>query len=145
MPVRKMDHICINVNDLPAAKAFFLDLGMVVQGEDELQGEWLEPLLGLENVHTALVYMQPPEGGASIELVRYYSPTDETTAEKAPPNWLGIRHVAFVVRDIDAIVARLKAKGTEIFNDVYNYENVYKLCYIRGPENIIIELAEELR
>lgn len=144
MSVRKIDHICINVNDLEAAKAFFLDLGMVVQGEDELQGAWLEPLLGLTNVHTAVVYMQPPEGGANLELVKYYSPSDETGVEKAPANALGIRHFALVVKDIDAIVAKLKANGMEIFNEVYNYENIYKLCYVRGPENIIIELAEEL-
>ena len=145
MKIHRIDHISINVNDLAAAKAFFVDLGFEVQGEDELEGAWLDPLIGLQGVKTAVVFLRTPDGEASIELVKYYSPPDEKGIQQTYANTLGIRHIAFVVEDIEAIVAKLKQKGTEIFSEIYNYENTYKLCYIRGPEGIILELAEEIK
>jgi catechol 2,3-dioxygenase-like lactoylglutathione lyase family enzyme len=145
MKIHRIDHVSINVNDLAAAKAFFLDLGLEVQGEDELEGEWLGKLIGLKGVKTGVVFFRTPDGEASIELVKYYSPSDEKGIQQTFANTLGIRHIAFVVEDIEAIVAKLKKKGTEIFGEIYNYENIYKLCYVRGPEGIIIELAEEIK
>jgi catechol 2,3-dioxygenase-like lactoylglutathione lyase family enzyme len=145
MKIHRIDHVSINVNDLPAAKAFFLDLGLEVQGEGEMEGEWLDQLLGLKDVKTALVFMSMPEGQASLELVKYYWPLDEEDLEQPMANTLGIRHIAFVVEDIEAIVARLKAKGQKIFSEVQNYEDTYKLCYVRGPEGMILELAEPIK
>lgn len=145
MKIHRIDHVCINVNDLSAAKDFFVDLGLEVQGEAELEGGWLGPLIGLHGVKTALVFMKTADGETSIELVKYHTPADENGIQKTFANTLGIRHIAFVVEDIEAIVAKLKQKGSEIFSEVYRYEDSYKLCYIRGPEGIILELAEQIK
>jgi catechol 2,3-dioxygenase-like lactoylglutathione lyase family enzyme len=142
MKVHRIDHVSVNVDDLPAAKAFFLDLGLEVQGEEESEGELLDLLLGLKGVKTAFVFLKMPDGQASLELVKYYRPSDENEAQLPLSNTLGIRHIAFVVEDIEAIVAKLKTKGQEIFSEVQNYEDSYKLCYVRGPEGMILELAE---
>ncbi len=145
MKIHRIDHVSVNVNDLPAAKAFFVDLGLEVEGEDELEGEWLDELLGLRGVKTALVFLRMPNGQAGLELVKYYRPSDEAGIQPASPNALGIRHIAFVVEDIEAIVAKLKKNGHELFGDIYNYQDTYKLCYVHGPEGIILELAEPLK
>jgi catechol 2,3-dioxygenase-like lactoylglutathione lyase family enzyme len=145
MKIHRIDHVCINVNDLSAAKDFFLELGLEVQGETELEGDWLGPLIGLHNVKTALVFMKTADGETSIELVQYLRPVDENGIQQTFANTLGIRHIAFVVEDIEAIVAKLKKKGAEPFSEVFRYEDSYKLCYLRGPEGIIVELAEEIK
>jgi catechol 2,3-dioxygenase-like lactoylglutathione lyase family enzyme len=146
MKIHKIDHVSINVNDYAAAKAFFLDFGLELQGEDELEGgEWLDQLLGLRGVKTALAFFKTPDGEASIELVKYYSPLDEKGIQPSFANTLGIRHIAFEVEDIEAMVAKLKKRGTEFLGEIYNYENTYKLCYVRGPEGIILELAEKVK
>lgn len=139
--VNPADHVGVNVNDLPAAKAFFLDLGFEVQGE----GEWLDQIVGLNNVKTALVFLAMPEGQTNLELIKFYTPSDEKDIQQPLANTLGIRHIAFAVEDIEAIVAKLKKKGMEIFSEIQNYENIYKLCYVRGPEGIILELAEQIK
>ncbi|MBI2865541.1 MAG: VOC family protein [Chloroflexi bacterium] len=145
MKVRHIDHVGIIVDDLPAAKAFFVDLGLEVLGEGELEGELLDLVVGLNDAKTALVTLRSPDGQANIELVKFYRPADENGMQQHAANTLGIRHIAFVVDDIDAVVARLKEKGVEVFSAVQRYEDQYKLCYIRGPEGIILELAEELK
>lgn len=147
MTIRKMDHISINVEDLAAAKAFFLDFGLEIQGEEyEMEGgPWLDQLLGLKDVKTRVVFMRTSEGETSIELVQYYSPTDDKGVQPTAANTLGIRHIAFVVDDVEALVAKLKARGTKFLGDIYNYQNIYKLCYALGPEGLILELAEELK
>lgn len=145
MKIHRIDHVSINVNDLSAAKAFFLDLGLEVHGEWEMEGEWLGPLIGLTDVKTACVALRTSDGQAWIELVKFYTPSDEQDIHKPFANTLGIRHIAFVVEDIEATVAKLKKKGTEIFSEIYQYEESYKLCYVRGPEGIILELAEEIK
>ncbi|WP_123039381.1 VOC family protein [Cohnella candidum] len=144
MKIKRMDHVSINVNDLSAAKAFFLDLGLEVQGEWEAEGEWLGRIVGLTDAKTSCVALRTPDGQVWIELVKYISPSDEREIQKPLANTLGIRHLAFVVDDIEAIVAELKKKGTEIFSEIYQYEESYKLCYVRGPEGIILELAERI-
>jgi catechol 2,3-dioxygenase-like lactoylglutathione lyase family enzyme len=133
------------VNDLSAAKAFFLDFGLEVQGEGELEGEWLDQIVGLKDVKTAYVFLRTPDGEANIELIKFYTPSDENGIQKPFANTLGIRHIAFVVEDIEAVVAKLKKKGAEIFSEVQHYEDSYKLCYVRGPEGIILELAEQIK
>lgn|SRR5512146_94631 len=145
MKIRRLDHVGVIVNDLPAAKEFFLDLGLEVLWEGELEGKWLDRIVGLNGVKTAYVMLRTPDGQANLELVKYYSPSDERGIQQHFANTLGIGHIAFAVEDIEAIVAKLKKKGVEIFSEIQNYEDIYKLCYIRGPEGIILELAEQIK
>ncbi|OAB31244.1 glyoxalase [Paenibacillus macquariensis subsp. defensor] len=140
-----MDHVGVIVNDLSAAKAFFLDFGLEVQGEGEIEGEWVDRVVGLNDVKGACVVMRALNGQASIELIKFYTPSDEKDIQQSFANTLGIRHIAFAVEDIEAVVTKLKKKGTEIFSEIQNYEDSYKLCYCRGPEGIILELAERIR
>lgn len=141
---KEIDHVGINVNDLDAAKAFFLALGLEVQGEGEVSGELVDRVIGLDNAHSTIVFMRVPNGQTAIELVKFNSPVDERGVQPVPANTLGIRHLAIVVQDIDATVAKLKERGAEPFSDVQTYEDDYKLCYVRGPEGIIVEVAEEI-
>jgi catechol 2,3-dioxygenase-like lactoylglutathione lyase family enzyme len=141
MKLHRIDHVGVIVNDLPAAKAFFLDFGLEVQGE----GEWLDQIVGLNDVKTAYVFLGMPDGQANLELIKYYRPPGEKELPQPLANTLGIRHIAFVVDDIEAVVAKLKEQGKEVFGEIQNYENMYKLCYIRGPEGIILELAEQIK
>lgn len=145
MKVDRIDHIGIVVNDLPAAIEFFLDLGLELEGKAELEGDWLGRIVGLEDVKTEFVMMRAPGGQTALEVIKFISPVDAKGIQENFSNTLGIRHITFAVDDIEGMLARLKAKGVEIFSDIYNYENMYKLCYIRGPEGIIIELAEEIK
>lgn len=145
MRMLRIEHVGVIVNDLSAAKAFFLDLGLEVQGEGELEGEWLDQIVGLNDVKTAYVFLRMPDGQANLELIKFYTPSDEKDIQQPWANTLGIRHIAFAVEEIEAIVAKLKKKGMEIFSEIQNYENIYKLCYARGPEGIILELAEQIK
>ena len=145
MKINKIDHIGIIVDDLPAAKEFFLDFGLEVQGEAEMEGELLDRLLGLTQTKTEFVMMRPPGGEASIELIKFHSPPAETGVQPLPVNAHGIRHIAFEVEDLEGLVAKLRAKGAEIFSEIQTYETSYKLCYVRGPEGIILDLAERIR
>lgn len=145
MKVNRIDHIGINVEDLSAAKEFFVDFGLEVQGEADMEGQLLDNVTALDNAKTRIVMLGTSDGETSIELVKYYAPTDDKGIQPFSANTLGIRHIAFAVEDIDAMVARLKQKGAELFSEIQNYENIYKLCYIRGPEGIILELAEDIR
>ena len=145
MKVHRIDHVGIIVKDLAAAKAFFLDFGLELQGEGELEGEWLDKIVGLNNVKDAYAMLRTPDGNANIELIQFYSPSDESTVRQPLANTPGIRHIAFVVEDIEAHVARLKKQGMEVFSEVQHYEDSYKLCYVRGPEGIILELAEPIK
>ena len=145
MKILRIDHVGIIVNDLPAAKAFFLDFGLEMVGEGELEGEWVERIIGLHDVKTAIVMLRTPDGEANIELVKFYKPSDEKGIQRPLANTLGIRHITFAVEDIEAVVAKLKKRGVEIFSEIENYEEIYKLCYVRGPEGIILELAEKIK
>jgi catechol 2,3-dioxygenase-like lactoylglutathione lyase family enzyme len=144
MKVHRIDHVGVIVDDLAAAKAFFLDFGLEAEGEGELESEWLDRIVGLHGVKTGFVYLRTPDGGAAIELIKYYKPSDARGIQRPLANTFGIRHIAFIVEDIEAIVAKLKKKGAEIFSEVQRYEDSYKLCYVRGPEGIILELAEQI-
>lgn len=144
MKLQRIDHIGIVVNDLAAAKAFFLDFGLEVQGEADIEGEWADKTVGLKGVKSSIVVMRPPDGGANIELIQDHQPPNEQQTPKNA-NTVGISNIAFVVDDIDAVVAKMKEKGMELFGEVAQYQDIYKLCYIRGPEGIILMLAEELK
>jgi 4-hydroxyphenylpyruvate dioxygenase-like putative hemolysin len=112
-----------------------------VQGE----GEWLNQIIGLNDVKTAYVFLGMLDGQANLELIKYDRPSDERGIQQLSANTLGIRHIAFVVDDIEAVVAKLKEQGKEVFGEIQNYENMYKLCYVRGPEGMILELAEQIK
>ncbi len=144
MKVRRIDHVGIIVNDLAAAKDFFVEFGLVVHGEMEMEGALLERLLGLNDAKTSFVTLGPPDGGATIELITFHHPANEQASLRAPVNAVGIRHIAFLVEDIDAVVAKLQVMGAEPFSEVQRYGDSYKLCYVRGPEGIILDLAEEI-
>jgi catechol 2,3-dioxygenase-like lactoylglutathione lyase family enzyme len=145
MKIHRIDHVGIVVNDLPAAKAFFLDFGLETLGEGKVQGEWVEQIIGLHDVKVAYVMLGTPDGEATIELVKFAMPSDEKGVQRNLANTLGIRHICFAVEDVEAIVAKLKKKGAELVGEIRNYENAYKLCYLRGPEGIILELAEQIK
>ncbi|MFC0234865.1 VOC family protein [Fictibacillus phosphorivorans] len=144
MKVNRMDHVSINVNNLSEAKAFFQDIGLEVKAEWEMQGDQLDRIVGLKNVRTSCVALGMPEGQTWIELVKFYTPSDDSDTQQPSPNTLGIRHICFAVEELEAIVAILKKKGMETFSEIEQYEDSYKLCYVRGPEGIILELAEKI-
>ncbi|MED2974572.1 VOC family protein [Fictibacillus sp. B-59209] len=144
MKIRRIDHVGIIVEDLAAAKAFFVELGLKVLGEAEVEGKWVEQIIGLTDVRETVAMLGTSDGEATLELVKFHTPIDEKGIQPSYANTLGIQHIAFAVEDIEAIVAKLKKKGGELFGEIQNYENTYKLCYIRGPEGIIIELAEKI-
>ncbi|MDD9270509.1 VOC family protein [Paenibacillus sp. GCM10023248] len=145
MKIHRIDHLGVVVNDLSAAKEFFVDLGLKVQGEWEMEGELLNQVVGLNDVKTACVGLGTPDGQVWIELIKFYKPSDDQDIQQPLANTLGIRHIAFTVEDIEGIVAKLRKKGMEIFSEIQTYEGTIKLCYCRGPEGIILELAERVR
>ena len=143
MKIRHIDHVGINVDNLEAAKKFFTDLGFTVAGEMEMQGELVDRVIGLTDVKDNIVMLQAPDGQLNLELVKFHHPVDETGVKPLPANALGLRHLCFQVEDLGGIVKTLRVKGHELLGEVQTYENTWKLCYIRGPEGIIIELAEK--
>ncbi len=144
MAIERMDHVGIVVNDLAAATEFFTELGLEPQGKGSVEGRWVDRIVGLDGVRSDLVMLQSPGGNARVELVKFHSPSNRDGNGHAPSNAPGIRHIAFAVDDIDAAVDRLRARGGELVGAVERYEDVYRLCYLRGPEGIIIELAERI-
>ena len=140
-----MDHVGINVEDLAAAKAFFVTLGLEVLGEMDMEGELVERVINLKNVKDRIVMLGVPGGEPAVELVQFHSPKDENGIQPSSANTLGMRHICFAVDDVDGLVALLKKKhGAELVGEIQNYEGIYKLCYVRGPEGIIVELAEKI-
>lgn len=141
-----MDHVSIVVDDLEAAKAFFLELGMEVEGEAPIEGPSVDRLNGIDGVRIRIAMMRTPDGHGRIELTKFDAPA-AFSAEPAvaPPNTLGLRSIMFAVEDIDDVIARLRGHGAELVHEVAQYEDVYRLCYLRGPEGVIVALAEELR
>jgi catechol 2,3-dioxygenase-like lactoylglutathione lyase family enzyme len=139
-----MDHVGIVVDDLAAATAFFLELGLELQGEGPVQGGWVDRVVGLEGVRANIAMMETPDGHGRIELAKFHAPPGRAGERHAPANTPGIRHITFAVDDIDDVLARLQARGAELVGEVERYENIYRLCYIRGPEGIIVELAERI-
>ncbi len=144
MKIRHIDHVDINVENLEAAKIFFTDLGFTIVGEAVMQGELVERVTGLKDVKDDLVMLQAPDGQLNLELVKFHHPVDEAGVQPSMANTLGLRHLCFNVEDLDGIVKTLQQKGHDLVGSVQNYKNIYKLCYVRGPEGIIIELAEQL-
>lgn len=144
-PNPRMDNVLIVVDDLEAAKAFFAELGMELVGETAVEGPWVDQAVGLEDVRAEIVMMRTPDGHGRVELSRFNSPPAvRAEPEDAPANALGLRRIMFAVDDIDDVVARLCAHGAELVGRIGRYEDSYRLCYLRGPEGIVVGLAEEL-
>jgi catechol 2,3-dioxygenase-like lactoylglutathione lyase family enzyme len=143
--VRRLEHVGVVVNDLEAATEFFLDLGLVREGATtSVQGEWVDNIVGLKDVRADIAIVQTPDGSGKLELARFHSPADDQGPDAAPANRLGIRHILFAVEGLDEILDKLRGKGFGLVGQVQDYEGVYRLCYVRGPEGIIVELAEEI-
>lgn len=141
----RMDNVLIVVDDLEAAKAFFLELGMELEGQTQVEGRWVDQILALENVRSEIALLRTPDGHGKVELSKFHSPAAVRGESKhTPVNTLGIRRIMFAVDDVDAVVARLRKHGAELVGDIAQYEDVYRLCFVRGPEGIIVGLAEEL-
>jgi catechol 2,3-dioxygenase-like lactoylglutathione lyase family enzyme len=132
-----MDHVSIVVDDLAAAIEFFVELGLELQGDGEVEGRWVDRVVGI-------AMMQTPDGHGRLELVKFHSPSHQGDNWHAAANTPGIRHVAFAVEDIDGVVAGLRARGAELVGELERYRDIYRLCYVRGPEGIIVELAEQI-
>jgi catechol 2,3-dioxygenase-like lactoylglutathione lyase family enzyme len=139
-----MDHVGLVVDDLAAATAFFVELGLTVHGRSSVAGEWVDRIIGLEGVQADLAMVQTPDGHGRLELVKFHSPAAPGGDRHAPANTPGLRHVTFAVDDLDDVLARLEAHGAELVGEVERYGDIFRLCYIRGPEGIIVELAEPL-
>ena len=145
MAITRMDNVLLVVDDLEAVKAFFIQLGLELEGESTVEGPLIGKLIGLENVRATLAMLRPPDGHGGIELDKFHTPEAIRFGPvDAPVNALGFRRVMFAVDDIDAVVARMRAHGAEIIGEM-QYEDTYRLAYIRGPEGIIVALGEQLR
>jgi catechol 2,3-dioxygenase-like lactoylglutathione lyase family enzyme len=143
--LQRMDHVGIVVDDLAAAIAFFVELGLELEGEAPVEGRWVDRVVGLDGVRVDIAMMRTPDGHGRLELTKFHRPTGVSTEPRnAPANTLGIRRIMFAVRDIDGVLARLQAHGAELVGELAQYEDKYRLCYVRGPEGIIIALAEQL-
>jgi catechol 2,3-dioxygenase-like lactoylglutathione lyase family enzyme len=145
MTIKRLDNILIVVNDLEAAKAFFLELGLELEGEAIVEGPSVDRLIGLHNVRATLATMRTPDGHGRIELDKFHTPEAIRTGPvNAPVNEYGIRRIMFAVDDLNDVVARLLARGAELVGEVVQYGDTYRLAYVRGPEGIMVGLAEEL-
>src|SRR5262249_9513220 len=145
MTLKRMDNVLIVVEDLEAVKAFFVELGMELEGEMPVEGRWVDRVVGLENVRCEIAMMRTPDGHGRLELDKFHAPAAVRAEPKnAPVNTLGIRRIMFAVGDIEDVLAGLRAHGAEFIGEVAQYEDMYRLCYIRGPEGIIVALAEQL-
>jgi len=145
MTVKRMDNVGIVVEDLDAAIDFFTELGLELEGRAPIEGEWADGVTGLRNMRVEIAMMRTPDGHSRLEISRFLAPPVVADHRNAEVNALGYLRVMFAVEDIDDTLARLRSRGAELVGDVVRYGDSYRLCYIRGPEGILIGLAEELR
>src|SRR3954451_19339047 len=145
MTIQRMDNVLIVVDDLEAVIAFFADLGMELEGQTQVEGDWVDRTVGLEGVRADIAMMRTPDGHGRVELTKFHTPSAiRSEPQNAPANTLGIRRIMFAVDDLDGDVARLSSHGAELVDEIAQYEDSYRLCFVRGPEGIIIGLAEQL-
>ncbi|MDX6623356.1 MAG: hypothetical protein QOE75_1288 [Solirubrobacterales bacterium] len=145
MTLQRMDNVLIVVEDMEAVKAFFTELGMELEGESQVEGPWVGSVIGLDDVRADIVMMRTPDGHGGVELTKFHTPPPvRSEPEDAPTNALGIRRIMFAVEGIDDVVARLGRHGGELVGEIAQYEDRYRLCFMRGPEGIVVGLAEQL-
>ncbi|MEV7729616.1 VOC family protein [Streptomyces sp. NPDC087917] len=145
MAIQRMDNVLIVVDDLDAAIAFFVELGMELEGRSPIEGRWVERVIGLDNVRQDIAMLRIPGAPGRIELAMFHAPKAlRAEPREAPTNTLGIRRIMFAVDDIDDVVTRLRTHGAELVGEIAQYEDSYRMCYVRGPEGIIVGLAEQL-
>ena len=145
MTIQRMDNVGIVVDDLEAAMAFFVELGMEREGTAQIDGLWADRTVGLDGVRSDIAMMRTPDGHSKLELTKYHTPAAIGARPlNPPPNTLGLHRVMFAVDDIDDTVARLRPHGAELLGEVAQYEDSYRLCYLRGPAGIIVALAEQI-
>ncbi|MEF2269989.1 VOC family protein [Janthinobacterium sp. LS2A] len=144
MTVKRMDNVGIVVADIDAAIAFFTELGLVLEGRAPIEGDWADGVTGLHGMRVEIAMMRTPDGHSRLELSRFLAPPVVADHRNAPVNVLGYLRVMFTVEDIDDTLVRLVKHGAKLVGEVVQYENMYRLCYIRGPEGILIGLAEQL-
>jgi catechol 2,3-dioxygenase-like lactoylglutathione lyase family enzyme len=144
MAIQRMDHVGVVVDDLAAAVAFFVELGLELEGEAAVEGRWVERVIGLDDVRVDIAMVRTPDGHGRLELTKFHSPKAVGGEPDAPANTLGLRRIMFAVDDIEDVVARLRAHGAELVGELERYEDSYRLCYVRGPAGIIVALAEQL-
>jgi len=145
MTIKRMDNVLIVVEDIDAVISFFVELGMELEGKGPVEGRWVERVIGIDGVRQDVAMLRTPDGHGRIELAMFHTPKAIGPEPKdAPVNTLGIRRIMFAVDDIERVVARLRAHGAELVGEVVRFEDSYLLCYVRGPEGIIVGLAEEL-
>jgi catechol 2,3-dioxygenase-like lactoylglutathione lyase family enzyme len=144
MTIQRMDNVLVVVDDLEAAKAFFVEMGMELEGQATVEGPSVDRLVGLDGVRSEIAMMRTSDGHGRIELDKFHTPPARNIDPKAPVNTLGIRRIMFAVDDIEDVLARLQGHGAELVGEVVQYEDQYRLCYVRGPEGIMIALAEQL-
>ncbi|MFD8378261.1 VOC family protein [Streptomyces sp. NPDC059679] len=145
MTIQRMDNVLIVVDDLEPVIAFFVELGMELEGKGPLEWRGAERVIGLDDVRQDIAVLRVPDGHGRVELAKFHRPKAIAPEPKeAPANTLGLRRIMFAVDDIEDVVARLRAHGAELVGEIVQYENVYRLCYVRGPEGIVVGLAEQL-
>jgi catechol 2,3-dioxygenase-like lactoylglutathione lyase family enzyme len=144
MAIERMEHVGIVVKDLAAATAFFVELGLTLQGEASVGGGWVDRVVGLDGVRAEIAMLETPDGHGRVELAKFHEPSGPEGDGHAPANVPGLRHLSFAVDDVDAVVASLQAHGAELVGELERYKDIYRLCYVRGPEGIIVELAERI-
>jgi catechol 2,3-dioxygenase-like lactoylglutathione lyase family enzyme len=142
--IKRMNHVGIVVDDLAAATEFFVELGLELQGEAAVEGDWVDRVVGLDGVRAEIAMLQTPDGHGMVELSKFHAPLGPVGDDHAPANTPGLRHLSFEVDDIDGALAGLRARGSELVGEVERYRDSYRLCYVRGPEGIIVELAERI-
>lgn len=146
LAIKRMDHVSIVVEDLEAAKAFFVALGMEPEGEAPIEGDWVDRINALDGVRVTIAMMRTPDGQSKLELTTFHHPgVISPEPANALGNVLGLRSIMFEVDDLDTTVAALRAHGGELIGTIEEYENIYRLCYLRGPAGIIVSLAQDLR
>jgi len=144
MSLQRMDNVGIVVEDLPATIEFFRELGLELEGQATVEGDWAGRVTGLGDQRVEIAMMRTPDGHSRLELSRFLTPPVVADHRNAPVNALGYLRVMFAVDDVDDTLARLRKHGARLVGEVVQYEGVYRLCYIRGPEGLLIGLAEEI-
>ena len=145
MTVKRLDNVGIVVEDIDAAIAFFAELGLELEGRAPIEGDWADGVTGLRDMRVEMAMLRTPDGHSRLEMSRFLAPVVVADHRTAPVNAFGYLRVMFTVDDVDDTLARLRKRGAQLVGDVVDYEDTYRLCYIRGPEGILIGLAQELR